>query len=434
MSSTPIDKNFAIRAKIQQTYRAIEQMFGKRLTPRDVFTPRAHELNQRTYARRDELETALKDAMLGHKYIIVHGESGNGKTWLYKKVFEELSTPCTVINLAKLITEKSLNAVISSKLGELGYEEQTSQTQELDAGAKPGGIGANYKHKYTYEGRQIGAIEALALHLKKLHGKPGVVVLDNFEQIISKDNYVEEIAALIISADEDVIASTGIKFLIVGTPTNIMEMLSKVSDASTIANRFVEIPEVARLGLAESRYIMSQGFEKHLDTTFIIDKNKLYREISYKTDGIAQQVQELCLQIAINASKEGGKITEKTLIQSEKQWLNATLSADRNAVIGHMNSQETKVGRKDQTIYCLGHMPKEEFKLTDVENEVRRTFSVPHTKSLNIPQILADFQKGSHPIIRKSPRNSHYSFRSPKYKMVIRSMLYLDEDQKVRIR
>lgn len=407
-------------------------MFGSRTDPHDVFTPRSPDLNDRTYAKRPNLEEKLKSALKGHKFIIIHGESGNGKTWLYKKVFAETNTPFYVINLARMNIEGNLTAVLLSKLGEFGYTSQVKETQEVDGGIKPGGIGLSYKHQYEYKTHPIGVLEALCQKLSaQSKGKKSVLVLDNFEQIIDNDDHVRQIASLIISADEEFISRTGVKILIVGTPNNIKNMISKVSNAHTIANRFVEIPEVARLELAEARYIMQQGFENHLKYTFVLDKNEFYKDIAFKTDRIAQHVQELCLKIAEEANKNKQVINANSVADGEKEWLDETLSVDVAVVEGLMNSLETRVGRKNQVMFCLGQLTKEDFKHQDVEEVLRDKFHVDKELSLNIPQILGEFSKSDNPIIKKNSNGSGYHFCSPKVKMVIRAILKLSDDGKV---
>ena len=58
-------------------------MFSKKKKPEDVFTPRSAVVNETMYVTRRVLEDRLEDSLRGSKYVVVHGESGNGKTWLY---------------------------------------------------------------------------------------------------------------------------------------------------------------------------------------------------------------------------------------------------------------------------------------------------------------------------------------------------------------
>lgn len=63
----------------------------KFLQPADVFTPRSSVINKEMYVPRARHEAALVRAFQGTKNIIIFGESGCGKSWLYKKSFWRLA-------------------------------------------------------------------------------------------------------------------------------------------------------------------------------------------------------------------------------------------------------------------------------------------------------------------------------------------------------
>lgn len=60
-------------------------MFFSKLKPEEVFTPRSPEVNSEMYIARPDLEKALKNALRSSLHVIIHGESGTGKSWLYKQ-------------------------------------------------------------------------------------------------------------------------------------------------------------------------------------------------------------------------------------------------------------------------------------------------------------------------------------------------------------
>lgn len=62
-------------------------MFRKSIN--GVSTPRSPNVNADMYVRRDALEQELRQALQGALHILLHGESGCGKSWLYKKVLDE---------------------------------------------------------------------------------------------------------------------------------------------------------------------------------------------------------------------------------------------------------------------------------------------------------------------------------------------------------
>ncbi|WP_294393125.1 AAA family ATPase [uncultured Sphingomonas sp.] len=400
--------------------------------PNDVFTPRSREINERMYVDRPELEERLEDALKGDKYIIVHGESGNGKTWLYKRVLTHKSVRFEIVNLANAVLHGSLLSAFEAKLAELGIETPTQRTEEFDFGVRPGGIGGGGKQQTQVALATQSAFSGLVTYLNnKAHGKRSVLVLDNFEQIVDDTDYLRAVASIIISADEESIAKHGVKLLLVGVPRDLKQLVAKVGNASTIANRLIEIPEVARLTLDEAISLMSRGFEKELRCEFTLDKVFLYKEICWKTDRIAQQIHELCLKIALEAQRDNNIISLDVVSRAERKWLEESFTSDLAVIENLMNSIETKVGRKNQVIYSLGKVDKEDFKHSDIERIVREEFDVDEGINLNLPQMLASFSKAENPLIRRTPKNNAYRFVSPKLKMAIRAGLQLDAEHRV---
>ncbi len=400
--------------------------------PNEVFTPRARDINQRTYVERPALENRLKDALGGQKYIIIHGESGNGKTWLYKKVLKQLRIPFHVVNLGNASAAGSIEALFEQKLGEIGHQNVVNKKTEVEGGVRPMGIGGAVKQTVEYKSWSPSAFARLLEEISfTAKGGRGILVLDNFEQVVDDPKHIKDIAGLIISADEEAIADYNVKILIVGTPNNIRHMIAKVSNAYTISNRLVEIPEVARMEVGEAYAVMNQGFERHLKYTFTVDKQELYKDICWKTDRIAQEIQELCLKIALEARRNRSIISREVVNAAEKAWAEDSLSHDLGTIELLMNSRDTKVGRKNQVLYCLGLHPKEDFKYSDIEKSVRQKFKVNEAINLNIPQILASFMKAENPLLRRLPTGEGYRFVSPKLRMIIRARFRLDEDNRV---
>ncbi len=78
----------------------------------NVFTPRSAKVNKMMYINRGDLEKELYRKTRGTQHIIIHGESGCGKSWLYKKVLAEKKIHYEVVNLASADNHKSIDKIL----------------------------------------------------------------------------------------------------------------------------------------------------------------------------------------------------------------------------------------------------------------------------------------------------------------------------------
>jgi hypothetical protein len=294
-------------------------------------------------------------------------------------------------------------------------------------------VGIEAKRKTTRKITPKNAFLALVSVLRSRAGKKAAaIIFDNFEHVADDEDILRELAAVVISADDDAVSEAKVKLFIVGVPGDIRSMIARVSNAATISNRLVEIPEVERMTEAEAHDLMKRGLISELGLSIDGDEADFYRSLCWKTDRIAQHIQEFCLKIAKEAVKKGGLITDAVRERAEAKWIAETLSADWAVIEHQMNARETKAGRKNQTLYALGLCGKEDFTYGDIEKIVRREFP-DGTKgvSLNMSQTLAGFATAENPIIRRTPKNDAYRFISPKLRMAIRSGLRKTQDERV---
>jgi ABC-type ATPase involved in cell division len=74
----------------------------------EIFTPRNPDVNSKMYVSRPDLEKCLYRSIEGSMHSFLFGESGNGKSWLYKKVFSEKNINYVVANCANASRKKSI--------------------------------------------------------------------------------------------------------------------------------------------------------------------------------------------------------------------------------------------------------------------------------------------------------------------------------------
>lgn len=402
--------------------------------PSEVFTPRAPTVNASMYVRRPSLEERLIDAFDSNKYIVIHGESGNGKTWLYKRVFAENDIHYEVVNLSSVASAGSIEGALRQKLGSVGYQLTTKSETTATAGARPMGMGIDWQNKSLSENVGMSPFHLLLGYTRdQARGNRAALVLDNFESIVGDTEVLKQLAGLIISADDEAVAAYGVQVVIVGVPRNLKETISKLTNSAPVANRLTEIPEVARMSDDEAKDLIHRGLVDELHLTITPDlAESLYSDICWMTDRIAQHIHELCLSISNNARRNGDVVNSDVLNKAVETWMEDSLSADMATIEAAMNARETKVGRKNQCLFALGQCRNEDFKPGDIEAILKEHFEVGDA-TLNVSQILSGFADENNPIIRRTPKADAWRFVSPKLKMAIRAKLQ-KKDNKVVMR
>lgn len=404
-------------------------LFGK-LKPEEIFTPRAAEVNTDMYVSRPNLERALSNSLRGNLHIVIHGESGTGKSWLYKQKFSAAGVSFMVANLANA----SRLGAISSELKNLidregmahktGFEEEKSA--EFDAVIASGGL----SHTGQYEIGQMEPFEACLAHLRNKAGRnPAVLVFDNLEAAFTEP-LLKELADLIILCDDERYAKYKVKILIVGVPAGVKEYYYRTPHHATVANRLYELPEVTRLSLDECTALVNRGFIEKLKYE-ISDNTDLSIHVAWITDRIPQMVHEYCLEAAFIGEEER-TITKQYLTAADDAWISKSLYHAYAVAEEHMNERDTKAGRRNQTLYALSLTEVEQFKAPEIESIIRQEF--PRSTSntiLNVAQTLSQLSSSERPIIRRSPKGDAYTFADPRYRMVLRSMLSKTTDERI---
>ncbi|EGQ8491910.1 ATP-binding protein [Vibrio cholerae] len=405
-------------------------MFFEKLKPEQVFTPRAAEVNPDMYISRQGLEKSLQNALRGSMHILIHGESGSGKSWLYKQNFSNLGVSFLVANLANASRLGSISAELRNLIDREGTAKKTSfeeeKSAEVDAVFASGGL----SHTGQYEIGQMEPFEACLAWLRKKAGdKPTVLVFDNLEAAFT-DSLLKELADLIILCDDERYAKYKTKILIVGVPSNVKEYYYKTPHHATVANRLYELPEVSRLSKDECSLLVEEGFIKKLKYE-VFDLKKLSDHVAWITDCVPQMIHEYCLEMAFG-SEEKRAVEIGDLTSADQNWISKSLYHAYAVAEEHMNERDTKAGRRNQTLYALSMIESEQFKAPEVETVLRREFPASTSGTvLNLAQVLSQLASSERPIVRRSPKGDAYTFADPRYRMVLRGMLRKTGDERI---
>ena len=407
---------------------------GQPKEPEDVFTPRG-EFNPAMYAKRTTLEKDMSNKLRKGMHLLLFGESGCGKSWLYKNFFDTKNIYFKVVNLANA----SRNGTISEELFRVvygepeptlsGYDEKKATEVGMPGVAK--GV-LDQTKKYA-----IGRDDPLRSAFKKFRSDAGdraaFLVFDNLERVYESQTLMNELADIVTLADDSEFVSYKIKLLIVGVPSGVKQYFANTPSHRTVANRIAEIEEVSRLSNEEARDVVSKGFKDELK--YKIDsewQEQIYQHILWITDGIPQAVQEYCLDLALLA-EEKKEVLWDMLVAADKSWVGGSLNAAQSVIIGLLNERETKVQRRNQVLYALGQMSFNEFKAVQIEEKVREIFYDGDKGETigGVGNTLAEISNTTNPVLKKSVKGDVFMFVDPAYKMAIRGLLSLDKSRKV---
>lgn len=397
------------------------------MNPEDVFTPRASKVNEHTYVARPDLEDALKRALRMPKHVVIHGESGSGKSWLFKKVLSELDYHFEVANMGLCGGHGSIGDVLNASI----IKSSAKQTVSKRKFGLPV-ITAALEHEESIVAYSEPFLECLKAVSQRANEKHACLVFDNLERVVSDEKLTEELTGLILLADDDRYSEQNVKILLVGTSNEIRSFVNAASISNTIANRLTEIPEVSRLTEMQSKRLAEKGLfellQYEFDASENFSKESFFRWLSFHSDRIPQFVQELCLYVAYEA--QSGNIVSKTIAHlGAKEWVKSSLVKDVSRVERNLNSNTTRIGRRNQVIYCLGAASRYDVNRADIESLLRENFPTSlKGVTLNVSQILSELASAEHRLIARSPKSGYYRFCDPKFRIVVRWLLSKDEE------
>lgn len=234
-----------------------------------------------------------------------------------------------------------------------------------------------------------------------------------------------ELGEIIVLLDDARYARHKVKLVIVGVPRGVREYFSRTQNRTTVTNRISEVPEVASLSEQQVDRLIRTGFVAELgyectEPTMV----SIVQFANFITSGVPQMVHEFCLELAYLGEEAGRRLDESQLEPAALAWLQSSLTSSYTAVESMMNERNTVAGRRNQVLYALGQVAKDEFGYADIEDIVRQEFpDSTADKTLNISGLLSELADRQDSLIKRSPKASSYVFVDPKYRMCLRIML-----------
>ncbi|MFV1873178.1 MAG: AAA family ATPase [Oleiphilus sp.] len=400
----------------------------KRKKINEVFTPRRQNVNHLMYIDRAQSEKHLYRSVIGSMHSFLSGESGSGKSWLYKKVFEEENINYLAINAANASRKGSITQELYEKCFEGGDAEKTGYKETKKAGISVVGT-AELSHEAEYK---VPVSDKLKLCYEKLYKQSGkkttTIVLDNIETLFDNETLMGELSDILILLDDDDFAGFQVKFLLIAVPNNVLQYFSHAKNPTSVGNRIDELPRITGLSQRQVFDFVSRGFLKALQVN--IPENflkRISRHIYTVTLGIPQRVHEYCECLAYCIEDNGWNYNPDLLESADLNWLQKGLRECYNIVESHLNSDETTDGRRNQVIFALSRISTHQIDTQKIGVVISQDFpnSKPDSNS-GIGQVLSHLCKGEKPILKKLSNSNFYVFTDPRYLMCIRLMLFIE--------
>lgn len=392
----------------------------------DVFTPRSSIVNLKIYVPRHDLEQRLLRSIRGSMHSLLFGESGNGKSWLYKKVLEQEGIPFKTANCANASRLKSITQELVNAITPTGSSVKTSYSESKDASIKAVIAEGKISHQNQFQiQREEPLIEALSLFRESIGSESAVIVLDNLESIFEQPDLMSELADILILLDDDRYAKYNIKFLVVGLPNGVLEYFAKTKNLESVANRLEELPKVGGLNISMINTILLRGFNNLLKYNLApADLKKVSEHIHHITMGVAQRVQEYCEKLAYKIEDNRSNFEENLIHEADREWLVIGLRKAYTVIESHLNSRNTAVARRNQVIYCIGIVNSHQFDPAKIiEHIVDQFASTIASGGMGVSGILTELSCGDIPLLKRNPKTKDYRIVDPRYIMCIRTML-----------
>ncbi|WP_299142839.1 AAA family ATPase [uncultured Tateyamaria sp.] len=392
-----------------------------RLRPSEVFTPRRTDVNTGMYIDRGDVQRVFFDAISSTQHLIVFGDSGSGKTWLYKQAFSEKGADFLVVDLAKADLN-GLDYALASALPQPRWKT-IKRTSGGNANWKILDFGFGGSIKQEEEPVEVDAFDAIIEYVKQ-SGRNTFLVFDNLEQVSRNQDILKQILSLVIQLDNASSGGDVLRFLFVGVVSDMAEVVAAHDFAGTIGNRLYELPEVQRLNPEETAQLLERGFCEKLKIDLDRDYD-YFKDIAFLTDRNAQQLHSLSYEIACEARDAGYKLNKEVFDRGVQRWESSSLKLYSAQVQRRMNKRDTRIQRRNQVLFAMAISDKTEFTTSDVEAKVRELFpgDAEGKQQLGIDQIVKQLATGTDNILAPVADGTFYRFAHPKYRPAIRMRL-----------
>ena len=398
--------------------------------PEDVFKPRG-EYNSEMYVKRPKYEDEFESALESDMCLLIHGQSGTGKTWLTRRMLESKNIYYKVINLANASNSNSIYFCFKSLMSRENWQIRTAYSEKKAAEIKIPVAGAQLETTNSYEKSTDYFMEFLKFMSYRAMNKnqKRYIVFENMEAILNSEQMIKEMANFITLVDDEEVAKFKTKFIIIGATKDIHQYFRKVLNVNTIDNRIFELTDVSTLTVPQTHELIVRGFKK-LEIAFENDtlEKQCIDEYIRITAGIPQRVHELCLIFCQTARKCGKNVGQQEIEKSKKKWIGTSLNKNYAYISRLLNIESNMDSLKSKVLYCIAQLDILYFTSEKIEQEVMQEFpNYSKENRVGITKVLNDLCECEPALLSKTEDLfGEYSFIDFKCALCLRAILLND--------
>lgn len=393
--------------------------------PEKVFEPRRANVNPKIYVSRRDVEDNLRRGIRGGMHLVLTGDSGTGKSWLYKRLLELDGIKYRTIDCAIVASEGSFDPEFETHIAQLIDWDPTvlkeMKQAELNVVVAKGGAEVTRE----YEKPKVNNFLKLLVALRA-KGDDYFLVIENCEKLFEDSKLINSLGGLITLLDNPDYAKFKVRFLIVGTQREIQHYFERTPALAPVSNRIKEIRQMRPLKFSETLEFLKKGFSL---VNIEHSEQELYEfanEVQRITFGVPQRIHEYCLEFCY--SLLDGKVGKDAIRDASYKWIEGSMIAFRSIVSKTVKGSK-EGSKKLQVLYCFANFFGESMSVSDVEREMRKHFDgLP--KNLGLWSIINALVECE--IIISRSKDKFYELSDQRLKMILRVLLVKDDELGVR--
>ncbi|MEO9518482.1 MAG: hypothetical protein ABJH45_21460 [Paracoccaceae bacterium] len=395
--------------------------------PEEVFTPRSDEVNSVMYINRPEHEYSLRTAVRTGYNVVIFGDSGCGKSWLYKKIFRDDNIYFSVIDFRDCKSEDDVDLQILELISSFEAWEETEKIEKKSAEFKPSRIGVGDETETKYKKVENSPYLKLLSYIRKTAGKrTSFLVFENLEYALDRADVVDRIRSMLIGLDDVRAGSYKVRICLVGVPSDVKEILSDGNRHQTISNRVYEIPEVGILDRKSVDLLATRGLEQELDFSFE-SKTLCLGKIAFVTYRVPQFLHDVCLHVALRAEDNLNTINPDVVDVAVNDWIKSKAVQSVEFIRSQVMYDKTARQAKSKILFSVSRLERSFFSSDDVSEFLNKNFpkTMKHGKIQTL-RHLRSLCDGNEKILKCDNERRLFRVSTPYLRSSMRISLALD--------